>query len=359
MSGDNQAASFDLQAYQYHLPTGLIAQHPLEKRDESRLLVMQRRSGKRAHLQFDSICDFFQRGDVLVVNDTRVVPARLYGNKETGGFIELLVLDPHKAPEEGRREGYTCLLKCAKRPRRDSLIFLPKGLRARIQSDPKDGTAIVRFLTSQPLPQILEEIGSVPLPPYIDRNRDEVNAADRHCYQTVYALKPGAVAAPTAGLHFTAELLDKLQNQGVEIVTVTLHVGYGTFAPLRVADIREHRMHSEYAEIPADSAERIRSARAQRRRVIAVGTTVVRTLEWVASEFGEVVSYADWCRHYIYPGYSFRVIDAMVTNFHLPGSSLLLLVSAFAGRSQILSAYQEAIGLGYRFFSYGDAMLIL
>ena len=359
MFGDYQNASYALHDYHYDLPAGLIAQNPLDRRDKARLLVLDRRRGKLNHLRFDEICDFFQTGDVLVVNDTRVVPARLYGKKETGGSIELLVLDPYKNPEQGNQEGYECLLRSAKRPRQDSLIFLQRGIRARIQKTPENGKAIVRFLTSKPLLEMLEDIGSVPLPPYIHRNNDFTANGDRQSYQTVYALKPGAVAAPTAGLHFTQALLEALQKRGVEIVKVTLHVGYGTFAPLRTADIRDHRMHAEYAEISVDSANRIKSAKADNRRVIAVGTTVVRTLEWVATEFGQVTPFSGLCDHYIYPGYRFKVIEGMVTNFHLPGSSLMLLVSAFAGRTEILSAYNKAIELGYRFFSYGDATLIL
>lgn len=359
MCNSHQDASFALQDYHYDLPAGLIAQHPHDRRDRSRLLVLDRRTGKLSHLRFDRICDYFQAGDVLVVNDTRVVPARLHGKKETGGSIELLVLDPYKDPELGSRDGYECLLKSAKRPRRDSLIFLQSGVCAKIQKAPENGKAFVRFLTSEPLLEILRNIGSVPLPPYIHRGNGSSNNEDRQSYQTVYALRPGAVAAPTAGLHFTEELLQTLQERSIEIVKVTLHVGYGTFAPLRSADIRDHRMHAEYAEISVDSAGRIRSAKTENRRIIAVGTTVVRTLEWVATEFGEVSPFSGLCNHYIYPGYRFRVINGMITNFHLPGSSLILLVSAFAGRTEVLAAYTKAIELGYRFFSYGDAMLIL
>ena len=359
MCNSLENASFALQDYHYDLPASLIAQHPHDRRDGSRLLVLDRHTGKLGHSRFDKICDYFQAGDVLIINDTRVVPARLHGKKETGGSIELLVLDPYKDPEQGSLDGYECLLKSAKRPKRDSIVFLQSGICAKIQKAPENGRAIVRFLSSQPLLEILKDIGSVPLPPYIQRGNGSSNNEDRKSYQTVYALRPGAVAAPTAGLHFTEELLEALRKRDVEIVKVTLHVGYGTFAPLRSADIRDHRMHAEYAEISADSADRIKSAKTEGRRIVAVGTTVVRTLEWVATEFGEVSPFSGLCNHYIYPGYRFRVIDGMITNFHLPGSSLILLVSAFAGRTEILAAYNKAIELGYRFFSYGDAMLIL
>lgn len=352
-------ASFSLRDYLYDLPGSLIAQAPAGQRGASRLLVLDHKRDELEHQQFDDICRFFRAGDVLVVNDTRVVPARLHGRKETGGAVELLVLDPYKDADRGSEEGYECLLKSAKRCRQGSRIVLENGSLVEILQEPKDGTAIVRFLCDRPLLGMLQEIGYVPLPPYIHRNGGNKPVDDRKTYQTVYADKPGAVAAPTAGLHFSTDLLRQLNSIGVELVSVTLHVGYGTFAPLRAEDIRNHRMHPEYAEISKSSAQTIETAKKEKRRVIAVGTTVVRTLEWVAAEYGKVDSFSGLCNHYIYPGYRFRVIDGMVTNFHLPGSTLILLVAAFAGRKIVLRAYAEAIEKGYRFYSYGDAMLIL
>lgn len=359
MPDDIEAVSFLLKDYLYDLPDRLIAQNPLDRRDGSKLLVVDRRGGSVSHCRFDEICRFLHPEDLLVINDTRVVPARLIGRKDTGGTIEVLVLDPYKDADRGREEGYECLLKSSKRPRRESLIALQNGVRAKIMSVPKDGKANVRFLAEEPLLEILDKIGHIPLPPYIHRNGSKPPPDDRKTYQTVYGVKPGAVAAPTAGLHFSHELLRELHNRGVEIVKVTLHVGYGTFAPLRSEDIRDHRMHPEYTEISASSAQAVQLAKNENRRIIAVGTTVVRVLEWAAAEFGNVTPFSGLCNHYIYPGYRFRVVDGMVTNFHLPGSSLILLVAALAGRKTILDAYQEAIERGYRFYSYGDATLIL
>jgi len=359
MHSDRHELSFALQDYQYHLPEKLIAQAPADRKDVSRLLVLQRDRLGSEHLRFQDIGRFFRQGDLLVINNTRVVAARLHGKKDTGGAIELLVLDPFKDPQRGREEGFCCLVKSAKRPRPGIRMLLPNGVQAVILSTRENGQAMVRFLDSAPLLSLLEQIGRVPLPPYIRRNGQAAPVDDRQAYQTVYAAKPGAVAAPTAGLHFTTELLQDLQQSGVQIAEVTLHVGYGTFVPVRVEDIRQHRMHPEFAEVTADAADTIQAARQQQRRIIAVGTTVVRILEWLAAERGAVTAFSGFCNHYIYPGYQFQVINGMLTNFHLPGSSLLLLVSALAGRETILRAYREAIDQGYRFYSYGDAMLIL
>jgi S-adenosylmethionine:tRNA ribosyltransferase-isomerase len=355
----DEGASFQLQDYLYDLPEHLIAQTPSDQRDRSRLLVLDRRQGELRHSRFNQICNFLRRGDLLVINDTRVVRARFYGRKETGGAVELLVLDPYKDAERGADDGYQCLIKSAKRSRKNAEVILEDGLCAKIVSEPKDGRAKVRFLTSQTLVEVMERIGTVPLPPYVHRNGAKPSTDDKKAYQTIYASIPGAVAAPTAGLHFTHELLQELNRWGVEIIRVTLHVGYGTFAPLRIEDIRQHRMHPEYAEISPYAAQRIKLAIDENRRVIAVGTTVVRIIEWVADRLGGIAPFSGLCKHYIYPGYRFRVTDGMITNFHLPGSSLLLLVAAFAGRTRILHAYREAIECGYRFYSYGDATLIL
>lgn len=349
---------YDLDQYDYQLPPELIAQAPSGRREESRLLVLDRSGNRLEHRHFADLPRFLRAGDMLVVNDTRVVGARLRGCKPTGGKVELLVLDPYKAPELGAREGYECLVKAAKRSAPGTLIDLGNNIRAEILSSGGNGKAQVRFLSDRPLLDLLQQIGEVPLPPYIDRRAGECPVDDTTAYQTVYAQHPGAVAAPTAGLHFSEQLLQRLGERGVEVVPVTLHVGYGTFAPIRVEDIREHRMHSEYACIDAAAAARIAGAQAEGRRIIAVGTTVVRILEWTALQCGGITPFAGFCTHYIYPGYRFRVVDAMITNFHLPKSTLLLLVSAFAGREAILNAYREAVVKAYRFFSYGDAMFI-
>lgn len=350
---------YQLDDYDYQLPAELIAQVPANRRDQSRLLVLNRRDKSLKHNRFQDFCDHLQPRDVLVINDTRVVRARLTGTKGSGGRVELLILDPYKDPQSAERDGYTCLVKASKKPRPGSRIHLGQGLEASVLSPVTNGQVQIRFLGATVLAEVFERIGKVPLPPYIERHSGEPVAADLSSYQTVYAQNPGAVAAPTAGLHFSHELLHDLANQGVDIVRITLHVGYGTFSPIRVNDIRRHVMHAEYAEISAQAADRLEQARRDGHRLLAVGTTTVRTLEWVAQERGRLEPFSGLCRHYIYPGYQFRVVQAMLTNFHLPKSSLLLLVAAFAGRDQILAAYQQAIRNRYRFFSYGDAMLIL
>ncbi|MFZ2446853.1 MAG: tRNA preQ1(34) S-adenosylmethionine ribosyltransferase-isomerase QueA [Syntrophobacteraceae bacterium] len=355
---DDLDLSFRLEDYDFELPPELIAQAPAPRRELSRLLVLNRRRNTIEHSRFDSIIDYFDPGDLLVVNDTRVVRARLQGRKDSGGKAEILVLDPYKPPESGAEEGYLCLVRASKGVKPGRTVYLEDGTRAEILAPGPDGTARVRFHGGNLL-DILDRIGEVPLPPYIARLPGCSPVDDFSCYQTEYARKPGAVAAPTAGLHFSADLLEGLKAAGVETAAVTLHVGYGTFAPIRCEDIREHRMHSEYFEVSAETAEAVAGAKKDGRRVVAVGTTVVRTLEWVAAGAGGMAPLSGPCDHYIYPGYRFEVVDRMITNFHLPGSSLILLVSAFAGRNKILAAYAEAVREKYRFFSYGDAMLIV
>jgi len=354
-----QQISFRLEDYDYDLPPELIAQCPAPAREQSRLLVLDRLSGAVGHSRFDRIGQYLRRGDLLVVNDTRVVPARLLGRKKTGGMVELLVLDPYKAPGTGILDGYSCLIKASKSFRPGQIIELSEGIRAEVIAASVDGRAQVRFYGGENIVDILDRIGKTPLPPYIERAPGQAAADDRICYQTEYARHPGAVAAPTAGLHFTKPLLKGLMTSGIEVAALTLHVGYGTFAPIRCTDIREHRMHPEFIEIGKETAEAVNRAKREHRRVVAVGTTVVRTLEWIYTREGEIFPFSGMCEHYIYPGCRFAVVDCMVTNFHLPKSSLILLVSAFAGRSRILSAYREAVRERYRFFSYGDAMLIL
>jgi S-adenosylmethionine:tRNA ribosyltransferase-isomerase len=347
--------------YDFDLPEELIAQKPETRRDESRLLVLDRTSGKPNHHRFHDLCDFLVSGDVLVINDTRVVPARLIGKKETGGRVEVLILDYARsvaAAPAGGPVTCECLVKSSRPARPGTPVFFDGGLTARI-GESTDGIFSVSFSCNGDFGGLLEEIGSMPLPPYIRREPDADCMEDRAAYQTVYAARNGAAAAPTAGLHFTPELLDRIRAKGVTIVTITLHVGYGTFRPVKVADIRQHAMHCEDYTISDATADAINRARAEGRRVVAVGTTCVRTLEYAADGGGDVIPGNGRCDLFIYPGYRFRVVDAMITNFHLPKSTLMMLVAAITGREKILAAYREAVEMRYRFFSYGDAMMIV
>lgn len=353
------APSYGIDDYDYDLPPELIAQLPASSREASRLLVMDRTRGVIAHRQFRDLPDYLVPGDVLVVNNTRVVPARLHGTKETGGQVELLVLDPYKPSENGSEVGYECLIRSSKPARSGSRLLLNGDTEVVILASPGEGRVTVRFMTSEPLLHLLDRIGQIPLPPYIRRDAEaDRSAKDARSYQTVYAERAGAVAAPTAGLHFTDELLATLDARRIERVSITLHVGYGTFAPMRAPDVRDHVIHAEYVEIGEETATRILRAKAEGRRIVAVGTTVVRALEWAATRSDTLAPRRGLCSHYIIPGYVFRIVDTMITNFHLPRSSLLLLVSAFAGRKAILDAYRTAVDHRYRFFSYGDAMLL-
>jgi len=349
---------YDLAAYDYELPEELIAQVPAECREKSRLLVLNRRTGNIAHHRFEDITTFLRPGDLLVVNNTKVVPARLNASKGTGGRVEVLVLDPHRSVESSPGKGHECLLRSSKPVKDGTILHLQGGLQAVVLDKGLNGRAMLRFPSEKPLLELLQDCGEVPLPPYIKRECPVHRVNDHLCYQTVYASRPGAVAAPTAGLHFSSSLLHDLSAMGVESTAVTLHVGYGTFSPIRDPDFRHHTMHAEHVEVTEEAAQRIQAAKESGRRVIAVGTTVVRSLEWVASMGNDLRPFSGACDHYIYPGYEFKVVDAMITNFHLPKSSLLLLVSAFAGREKILRAYEKAVLHRYRFFSYGDAMFI-
>ena len=353
---------FSLSDYDYELPPAQIAQQPAARRDQSRLLVLRRPDGALEHRRFHEIDALFEPGDVLVVNDTRVVCGRLYGHKPSGGRVELLLLDYAECLRR-RAEGAgligRCLLRAAKPTRVGTGLVFPEGLTAEV-IDATEGVYTVRFDGGDDFEALIERIGHVPLPPYIRRDRQTAGeSADRQTYQTVYAAHKGAVAAPTAGLHFTPELLDRLRRAGVEIASITLHVGYGTFLPVRVEDIRDHRMHAESFEIPDRTARTVTAARAGGRRVIAVGTTCVRTLEYSTDSLGRLHAGRGECDLFIYPGYRFKAVDALITNFHLPRSTLLMLVSAFAGRDRILAAYRTAIVEGYRFYSYGDGMMIV
>ncbi|MDK2882324.1 MAG: S-adenosylmethionine:tRNA ribosyltransferase-isomerase [Bacillota bacterium] len=344
------AVELRLEEFDYDLPPELIAQTPLERRDESRLLVFERSSGKMEHRVFHDLPNYLHPGDVLVLNDTRVLPARLIGRRmHTGGKVEVLLL---RELVPGQWE---TLVKPGRRcPEGEELVFGGGRLTGRVLSRTEEGGRIIAFSLDGPrFLETLNEIGKVPLPPYIRRE-----LKDQERYQTVYARHLGSAAAPTAGLHFTPELLKTIEEHGTSVLYLTLHVGLGTFRPVREEKIEDHRMHEEYYEVRPEVAEAINAAKKEGRRVVAVGTTVVRTLE-SAGRGGEVKAGAGWTDLFIYPGFEFRIVDALVTNFHLPKSTLLMLVSAFAGREKILSAYREAIRERYRFFSFGDAMLII
>ena len=340
-----------LTDFDYDLPPDRIAQSPLQQRDASRLLVVHRDTCDFHHIQFSQIGEYLPDNALLVLNDTKVIPARLIGNKSgTGGKIELLLI----------REKETDIWEVLAKPRRNlrigtQIVFGNGNLTAEILAKPESGHCIVRFNYSGTLSAILADVGNMPLPPYIRRLP---NAEDKVRYQSVYATTEGAIAAPTAGLHFTQELLAELKNRGVETATLTLHVGPGTFQPVKVEDVQTHKMHAEYIHLTETEANRIRRAREGSTKIVAIGTTVVRALE-TAGATGSVHPYSGYSELFIYPGYQFNVVDALVTNFHLPKSTLLMLVSAFAGRDLIQKAYQEALQHNYRFYSYGDAMLII
>lgn len=338
--------------FSYHLPEELIAQEPLPERAASRLLALRGQTGEVAHRQFRDLPDLLAPGDLLVFNDTRVLPARLWGRKETGGRVEILI-----ERLVGEREALVHL-RASKTPRAGSRIALtptegaePSGEVLTVAG--REGS-LFRLTAEKPLGPILARLGHMPLPPYITR---EDGPADQERYQTVFAKRDGAVAAPTAGLHFDESLLQELEEHGVQRCSITLHVGAGTFQPVRADDIRDHEMHAEYLEVDEDTCAAIARTRARGGRVIAVGTTAVRSLETAAAS-GEPRPYFGDTQLFIYPGYAFRCVDAMITNFHLPESTLLMLVSAFCGREAVLSAYAEAVRERYRFFSYGDAMFL-
>lgn len=353
---------YTLSDYNYQLPMERIAQKPVERRDHSNLLIMDRKTEKLSHHRFSALDNFLNPGDVLVVNDTAVIPGRLAGKKDTGGKVEVLIcgFNANCKPQTIKEDlVYECLVKAAKPPKPGSSFYFDEGLTAKV-IERRNGTYFIRFYTEGDFETLLDRIGKVPLPPYIRRSAElEPPCDDRAAYQTVYASEKGAVAAPTAGLHFTPELLERLKAKGIAVASITLHVGYGTFLPVRSEDIRSHQMHSEAYSISEQAAHKINSARVAGHRIIAVGTTCVRALEYVSDSGGHVLAGSGCCDLFIYPGYRFKAVDAMITNFHLPSSTLLILVSAFAGRKKVLSAYKEAIKRKYRFYSYGDAMLVI
>ncbi len=334
----------------YNLPKELIAQTPLEPRDSSRLLVLGRNSGEIAHKHFYDIIDYLEEGDTLVANDSRVLPARIYGKKlDTGANVEFLLLKQLS----GNR--WETLCKPGRKAREGARFSFGDGLMtAEVVGVKDDGNRIVDFDCDENFFATLDKIGQMPLPPYITEKLQ-----DKERYQTVYSHELGSAAAPTAGLHFTEELMDRIRSKGVNIVYVTLHVGLGTFRPVKVEDVTKHKMHSEHYEIPEETARVINETRKNGKRVIAVGTTSCRTLESVAAEYGEIKACEGYTEIFIYPGFEFKAIDGLITNFHLPESTLIMLVSAFAGYDNIMNAYKTAVEQRYRFFSFGDAMAIL
>ncbi|MBM7556272.1 tRNA preQ1(34) S-adenosylmethionine ribosyltransferase-isomerase QueA [Halanaerobacter jeridensis] len=339
-----------VEEFDFDLPEELIAQKPAEPRDESNLLVVKKDQGVLEDKVFKEIVDYFNPGDTLVRNNTKVIPARLFGQKkETGGKVEVLLLNQKEL------DTWEVLVKANGKVKVDTTIVFADG---RLEAEVKDltdfGGRVVEFEYEGVFEEILDELGNMPLPPYITRELDEPDK-----YQTVYAEKRGAAAAPTAGLHFTDRLLNKLKEKGVNIVDITLHVGLGTFRPVRVEKIEEHDMHSEYYEVSAEAAEIINQTKEEGNKIFAVGTTTTRTLETVADEDGYVKADKGWTDIFIYPGYEFKNIDALITNFHLPESTLIMLVSAFAGKEETMKAYQHAVAEEYRFYSFGDGMLLI
>ncbi len=343
-----------LTDFDYELPEELIAQTPAAQRDGSRLMCLDRRAQSIESRQFIDISDYFRAGDVLVVNDTRVIPARLLGRKETGGKVEVFLV--RQVDGEAGAEEWLCLTKSSRPLRDGTAVLFSDNFSAEILEAVESPYRRVRFHCQGDFMAQVEAVGHLPLPPYIRRDDSSV---DRSRYQTVFAREKGAVAAPTAGLHFTADGLQELRDRGVSIVNLTLHVGLGTFLPVRVDDIERHKMHAELYSVPAGTAMAVNLARAEGRRIFALGTTSARALETAVDPAGRLIAGCGESEIFIYPGYRFKIVDALITNFHLPKSTLLMLVSAFAGRDFILSAYRRAVVERYRFFSYGDCMLIV
>lgn len=335
--------------FYFDLPEELIAQCPLEKRDSSRLMVIDRETGKIAHKGFHDIIEYLNEGDTLVLNNTRVLPARLIGEKQdTGGKIEFLLLK--------RLEGdkWECLAKPGKRAKPGVVFTFGEGqLKAVVKEITEEGNRIVEFIYDGIFEQVLDELGQMPLPPYIHEKLE-----DKERYQTVYSKEKGSAAAPTAGLHFTRELLEEIKSRGINIAFLTLHVGLGTFRPVKVDSVDNHVMHTEYYELDEKNAAIINKAKELGKRVIAVGTTSTRTLETIGDESGKVKAQSGWTDIFIYPGYKFNIVDALITNFHLPESTLIMLVSALASKDNVMKAYNEAVKEKYRFFSFGDSMFI-
>lgn len=340
----------NVEEFDYDLPESLIAQTPLKDRDQSRLLVLGRHSGNIEHKHFKDVIDYLETGDTLVLNDTRVMPARLFGLKEeTGAKVEMLMLTRIE------NNDWEVLLKPAKRIKVGNKLSFGEGkIIAECIEELDQGGRFMRLHYEGILEERLNELGEMPLPPYIKERLDD---PDR--YQTVYAKESGSAAAPTAGLHFTDELLDEIRAKGINIAFITLHVGLGTFRPVSVEDINDHEMHSEYYQMSQETADLLNQTKKEGHRIISVGTTSTRTLETIRRDYNEFVAVSGWTDIFIYPGFTYKAIDGLITNFHLPKSTLVMLVSAFSSRENILNAYKEAVKLEYRFFSFGDAMLII
>ena len=338
-----------VEDFDYYLPENLIAQHPVEKRDTSRLLVLDKKTGEIEHKHFYDIIEYLNEGDTLVLNDTKVLPARLIGEKEeTKAVIEILLLKNISGDD------WECLVKPARRIKVGTIVTFGNGLlKAKCIKEEAEGIRHFTLIYSGILMEILEQLGTMPLPPYIHEK-----LADQSRYQTVYAKEIGSAAAPTAGLHFTKDLLEKIKEKGVNIAYITLHVGLGTFRPVSVDKVEEHKMHTEYYQMSKETAELLTKTKENHKRIISVGTTSTRTLETIMTKYNEFKECSGWTNIFIYPGYEFKAIDALITNFHLPKSTLVMLVSALAGRENILNAYKTAVNEEYRFFSFGDAMLI-
>jgi S-adenosylmethionine:tRNA ribosyltransferase-isomerase len=335
--------------FYFDLPEELIAQHPLKDRDSSRLMVIDKNSGELEHKTFRDIIQYIQKGDCLVLNDTRVIPARLIGVKEeSGGKIEFLLL------KRIDMSTWETLAKPGKRAKKGAMFTFGSGeLKAEVIEVKDDGNRIIRFEWEGIFEEVLDKLGQMPLPPYIKETLE-----DKERYQTIYSKVSGSAAAPTAGLHFTDELLGKLKDKGIKVVFITLHVGLGTFRPVKSENIEEHDMHSEYYELSEEAANIINSTKENGHRVIAVGTTSCRTLETIGDENGRVAVQSGWTDIFIYPGYKYKIVDGLITNFHLPESTLIMLVSALAGKEKVMNAYKEAVKNNYRFFSFGDAMFL-
>ena len=335
--------------FNYDLPEELIAQTPLAKRDESRLMILDRNTGEIKHEVFHNIIDYLNKDDVLVLNDTKVMPARIIGEKaDTKAVIELLLL------KSTDNDSWEVLAKPAKRVKIGTIISFGNGLlKAKCTGIGEEGIREVKFTYDGIFYEILDKLGSMPLPPYI-----KAKLEDKDRYQTVYAKNIGSAAAPTAGLHFTKELLKKIEDKGIKICYITLHVGLGTFRPVNVEDVKTHKMHSEFYQMSKEVADTLNKAKEEGRRIISVGTTSTRTLETIMTKYGKFIETSGWTDIFIYPGYTFKAIDAQITNFHLPKSTLIMLVSAFATKDIILNAYNEAVKEHYRFFSFGDSMFI-
>ncbi len=338
-----------VEDFDYYLPEKLIAQTPLEKRDASRLMVLDKETGRIEHKHFYDIINYLEEGDTLVLNDTKVLPARLIGEKEeTKAVIEILLL------KNIAGDDWECLVKPARRIKVGTVVTFGMGkLKAKCIKEEPEGIRHFTLIYNGILMEILEQLGTMPLPPYIHEK-----LKDQSRYQTVYAKEIGSAAAPTAGLHFTKKLLGQLKEKGINIAYITLHVGLGTFRPVSVDKVEEHEMHSEYYQMSKETAELLNKTKENNKRIVAVGTTSTRTLETIMTKYNEFRECSGWTNIFIYPGYKFKAIDALITNFHLPKSTLVMLVSALAGRENILSAYKIAVQEEYRFFSFGDAMLI-